>query len=291
MLNNQVRVLITGATGQVGRAVIARLANDRELDVVGSSRAPETADLGVPMLRLDYSDFATIERVLDGVDRLFILTGYTVDMLKQSKALVDHARKAGVKHIVHLGACGDDDTDVAHYGWHQFIECYIAASGIGYTHLRPEIFMQNLLGYGGVPVAQRGVIKHYVGDARMSWVDAEDIADVAAAVLRNPVHHAGKTYRLGYDAKTFHEIADIVAGVIDQPFRYEARPAAEFLDNVLKSGGEPAYMNCVYESFSRLGGEGIRGSDQTFDNFDSITGKRPAMIADFVRKHADEFRY
>src|ERR1700710_1584838 len=118
-------------------------------------------------------------------------------MLRQSKALVDHARKCGVQHIVHLGACGDDDTDVAHYGWHQFIECYIAAAGFRYTHLRPEIFMQNLFGYGGVAAAQQGVIRHYIGRASFSWVDAEDIADVAAAVLQSPDLHEGKTYRLG----------------------------------------------------------------------------------------------
>jgi NAD(P)H dehydrogenase (quinone) len=145
MSGHRPRVLITGATGQVGREVIGRLINDPSLDVVGSSRSPDSANIGVPAVRLDYGDFATIGPALEGVDRLFILTGYTVDMLRQSKALVDQARKSGVRYIVHLGACGDDDTDVAHYGWHQFIECYIAASGIAYTHLRPEIFMQNLL--------------------------------------------------------------------------------------------------------------------------------------------------
>jgi NAD(P)H dehydrogenase (quinone) len=219
------------------------------------------------------------------------LTGYTVDMLRQSKALVDHARKAQVKQIVHLGACGDDDTDVAHYGWHQFIESYIAASGIGYTHLRPEIFMQNLLGYGGVPIAERGVLRHYIGAARWSWVDAEDIADVAAAVLRAPAAHAGQTYRLGSDAKSFAEIAEIISGVIGQPFRYEARPAEEFLDHVLKAGGEPAYMNCVYESFSRLSRGALPGSDRVFATHRSIVGTSPNTIEGFVREHADAFRY
>ena len=113
---DRARVLITGATGQVGRRVIARLADDPTLDIVGASRSPDTARLGVPAVRLDYTDFSTIPAALAGVERLFILTGYTVEMLRQSKALVDHARKCGVQQIVHLGACGDDDTDVAHYG-------------------------------------------------------------------------------------------------------------------------------------------------------------------------------
>ena len=75
--------------------------------------------------------------------------------------------------------------------------------------MRPEIFMQNLFGYGGVHVVENGVIRHYVGHAHLSWIDAEDIAEVAAAVLRDPGTHKGQTYRLGYDAKTFDEIAKI----------------------------------------------------------------------------------
>lgn len=234
--NHKARVLITGATGRVGRLVIERIAEDPALDVVGSSRSPDTAQLGVPAVRLDYSEFSTIPAALEGVERLFILTGYTVEMLRQSKALVDHARKRGVQHIVHLGACGGDDTDVAHYGWHQFVECYIAASGVAYTHLRPEIFMQNLFGYAGLQVTDRGTLRYYIGDASWCWVDAEDIADVAAAVLREPHVHDGKTYRLGYDAKSFGEVAAIIADVIGQPFRYEARPPREFLEAILKAG-------------------------------------------------------
>lgn len=178
MSNTKPRVFITGATGQIGRQVIAKLAGDPDLDIIASSRNPEKANLGVPTVLLDYDRGDTVAPALQGVDRLFILTGYTVDMLRQSKALVDGAQKAGVKHIVHLGACGADDTDVAHYGWHQFVERYIAGSGIAYTHLRPEIFMENILGYGGVPAASNGVLRYYVGNQRLSFIAGEDIGTV-----------------------------------------------------------------------------------------------------------------
>ena len=75
---------------------------------------------------------------------------------------------------------------MAHYGWHQFIERYIEWCGFSFTHLRPEIFMQNLLGYGGESYVKEGVIRHYVGGARLSWVDCEDVAAVAAACLLEP---------------------------------------------------------------------------------------------------------
>src|SRR6202020_3169127 len=104
-------------------------------------------------------------------------------MLGASKDLVNAAKRTCCTHLVRLGACGNDDTRVAHYGWHQFIERYIEWSGIAFTHLRPEIFMQNLLGYGGESYVKQGVIKHYVGGARLSWVDCDDVAAVAAACL------------------------------------------------------------------------------------------------------------
>lgn len=234
---------------------------------------------------------ATIDAALDRVDSLFLLTGYSVEMLRQSKSLVDAARRRDVSHIVHLGACGDDDTDVTHYGWHQFVERYIEWSGIGYTHLRPEVFLQNLLGYSGVRTVSEGMIRHYVGHARQVWIDVEDIAEVAAAVLALPERHGGMTYRLGYDLKSLDEIAGIMARVFGKPVRYEPRPPEEFLRNVLAAGGEPAYMDCAYRSFVRLGTTGIPGSEEVFDNFQAITGRTATLVEDFVRKHAGAFAY
>jgi NAD(P)H dehydrogenase (quinone) len=212
-------------------------------------------------------------------------------MLRQSKDLVNAAKRAGVKHIVHLGACGDDDTRVAHYGWHQFIERYIEWSGIRFTHLRPEIFMQNLLGYGGESYVKHGVIKHYVGAARLSWVDCEDVAAVGAACLLDSSTHAGRTYRLGYEAKTYYELAEAFAEALGQPFSYEPQPPTDFLRNVLAAGAEPAYMKCVFDSYTDLTNGKDIGADEIFDNFHAITGRQPKTIAQFAMKHAARFQY
>jgi NAD(P)H dehydrogenase (quinone) len=281
-----------GATGQVGGSVASLLSEQPQLDVVVAARNPaKAAHLGVPVVHLDLDTIETFAPALEGVDRIFMATGYTVDMLRQSKDLVNIAKKAGVRQIVHLGACGDDDTRVAHYGWHQFIERYIEWSGVMFAHLRPEIFMQNLLGYGGESYVREGVIRHYVGSARLSWVDCEDVAAVAAACLRDPERHAGQTYRLGYEVKSYYEVAEMFTSVLGQPFSYQPRPPSEFLRNVLAAGAEPAYMKCVFDSYSDLTDGTDIGADQVFDNFTSITGGHPRTIADFARRYADRFRY
>jgi len=286
------KILITGATGQVGRGVIPFLAADPGIEVLAAVRTPAKAKhLGVSVVHLDLDRPETMESALKGVDRALLITGYTVDMMRQSKDFLNAARRAGVRHIVHLGACGDNDTRIAHYGWHQFIERYVEWCGFSFTHLRPEIFLQNLLGYGGESYVQKGVIRHYVGKARLSWVDVEDVSEVAAASLLHPEKHQDQTYRMGYQAANYDEIADIFTQVLGQPFSYEPRPPAEFYRNVINAGAEPAYMKCVFDSYSDFtAGRGER-VDAVFDNLPALIGRPPGSIAGFVKKHASRFHY
>jgi uncharacterized protein YbjT (DUF2867 family) len=286
------RILVTGATGQVGAAVIPYLAADPTVEVLAGVRTPAKAKhLSVPVAHLDLDKPETMAKALEGVERALLITGYTVDMLRQSKDFLNAARRAGVKHIVHLGACGNDDTRISHYGWHQFIERYIEWCDFSFTHLRPEIFMQNMLGYGGESYVRQGVIRHYIGKARLSWVDTADVSEVAAASLLHPEKHGGQIYRMGYEAATYDEIAEIFARVIGQPFSYEARSPDEFHRNVLAAGAEPAYMKCVFDSYSDFtAGRGER-VDEVFDNLPALIGKKPRTLADFAARHADNFRY
>ena len=99
---------------------------------------------------LIWMTFRTYETALQGVQRLFMVTGYTVDMLNQGKNLTDAAKDAGVEYIVHVGTFHQPGRPqsklIRHYIWHQLIETYIEASGIGWTHLHPNAFMQNFFG-------------------------------------------------------------------------------------------------------------------------------------------------
>ncbi len=252
--------------------------------------APFTAR-GIATVILDLDDERTHLPALQGIDRLFVVTGYTVDMLRQSKALLDNARKAGVQHVVHLGACGRDDTTVAHWAWHQLVERYIEWCGFSFTHLRPETFMQNLLSYGGKKAIRNGVIDAFVADARLSWVDVDDVARVAALALAYPELHRGQTYRLGYDALSFAELAKLMTAIVGQPFRYEPLAPEVFLEAMRSTGAEMAYMNCVYDHWKRYAAGTIPGADDTFDNFPAITGKQPTKWADFIKRHKAELAY
>ena len=289
------KVLITGATGQVGSKTIEFLAREKDVEIVAAVRSPEKAAAfearGISTVILDFDDESTHLPALQGIDRLFVLTGYTVDMLRQSKALLDNAKLAGVQHVVHLGACGRDDTTVAHWAWHQFVERYIQWRGFSYTHLRPETFMQNVLSYGGKKTIHHGVLNAFVKDARLSWVDVDDVAEVAALALAHPELHSGQTYRLGYDAMGFAELAGLLTKIVGQPFRYEPLAPEVFLEAMKSAGAEMAYMSCVYDHWKRYAAGTIPGADDTFDNFPGITGHQPTRWAEFIERHKAEFAY
>jgi uncharacterized protein YbjT (DUF2867 family) len=285
-------VLVTGATGQIGGELIRILSKDDSLEVVAAARNPEKLKgAGVQVVEFDYDREETLAPALEGIDSVFMLTGYTVDMLKQSYAFVNAAKRAGVNQIVHLGAPGHDNTEVAHWAWHQFVERFIEWSGFQFTHLRPELFMQNLLGYGGAEEEANGIIRHYVGSARLSWVDTKDVAAVAAVVLQQPEKHSGRTYQLGYDAKSYPEIAEIMSAVTGKPFKYEARPPEEFLEGMLAAGADVAYMHCVYQNWIDYEAGRIVGADAVYDNFFELTGREPRTWADFVKENSVAFTY
>ena len=289
------KILIIGATGQVGGKTIEFLLPNKNITIIAAVRTPEKAASftakGISTVILDLDDESTHLPALENIDRVFVVTGYTVDMLRQSKAILDNAKKAGVKHIVHLGACGRNDTTVAHWAWHQFIERYIEWCGFSFTHLRPETFMQNVLSYGGKRAIENGVINAYVEGARLSWVDINDVAQVAALALTNPAIHGGQTYRLGYDAITYPEMAELMTAIVGKPFRYEPLAPEVFLQTMQDAGAEMAYMNCVYDHWKRYAAGTIPGADDTFDNFLEITGRKPTKWVDFIEKHKAELDY
>lgn len=284
-------ILITGATGQVGHYLVKSLQDKGYQDIVLAVRDP--AKLKNPAYRtveMDYDKPETIESALQGIDSIFMMTGYTIDMLVQSKVFIDIAKKSAVKYIVHLGACGDDNAQVAHWAWHQLIERYIEWSGIQYTHLRPESYMQNILGYQGDENLQQGTLRSYFGNAVLSWVDCADVAELAAYCLLNPQQHTGRIYRLGYENKNYTQIAELLTEQLGIPFRYQAENPDEFWQHALKNNLELAYMKSIYDHYVDFTNGKLDRAGIIFDDFQTITGKAPTSLKEFILKHQEQFQ-
>lgn len=229
--NRKPTILVLGVTGQTGRLIVAELDHDPGgVQVRLAARRPEQVERlkaeGRDAVLLDLDDPRTFGQALVGVDRLFLLTGYTVAMLVQSKTIVDAAAKAGVRHVVHQGIFGNWDCTDPHFAWHQLVERYIEGSGMAWTRLHPNVFMELLSNM--MPVRD-GAFPVFWGDRRVGWVAVRDIAAVAAAVLRDgPARHGGKDYWLSTEVASGPEVASIFSEVLGKDVRCEVREPDDF---------------------------------------------------------------
>ena len=178
--------LIIGASGTVGSHLVRELDRDHgDLKIRLSTSRKETAEQwkseGRDSIVLDLNRPQDFDQALIGVRQLFLLTGYSADMLYQSKCLVDAAVDAGVSHIVHHGVFSSRRDFVPHFVWYDMIETYIQASGIAWTHLHPSVITDTVL---RPELLESGSFSVMWGNAQQAWVSAVDIAAVAAVVFR-----------------------------------------------------------------------------------------------------------
>lgn len=291
------KVLLIGATGAIGSALVDKLVPDQQagrLRIVAATRRPEAASwlkqrgIEVRRLDLDEAETAGLEAVrptFTGVDRVFLLTGYHVRMLAQSKAAVDAAKAEGATHLVHVGASATADTTIVHFAWHQLIEAYIERSGLSYTHLRPAAFMQSLRS----SAQPSGVLPHFVGAARPNWVDIGDIAEVAATVLRDPSPHVGRAYDLAAEAAALSEIADLLGKVTGRPWRDEAKEPQLFYEDMVAAGADPVYMACVRNVFERTRNGSLVEPDGVFGDIETVTGRPATSIHQYLERNRELF--
>jgi uncharacterized protein YbjT (DUF2867 family) len=280
------RILVTGATGTVGSAVMDQLrddARDGAIALLGGARsdaaAARLAERGLDAVRLDFDAPETLRPALRGVDAVFLLTGYSVDMLVHAKRVLDAARAEDVGHIVHLGALAADDSPHAHFAWHQLIERAIEGMGFGWTHLHPNFFMDTVW-KGFVQRPDRLV--HFVGDRRVSFIASDDMAAVAAAALRDPARHAGKAYPLAVEAMRFDELAALLAGLTGRPVSYRPRPAAELFGIMERHGAEPLYARGLADGMAEIERGGMPEAGLVSDALETVLGRPPVRWRDFA---------
>jgi uncharacterized protein YbjT (DUF2867 family) len=181
-------ILVTGATGTIGRHLVQQL-QQRGADFTVMSSKPGAA------VQADFADPASLRRAFEGVHTLFLLLPLVPNKLELARNAVAAAQAAGVKHIVRSSGAGADPTSPnALAALQGQIDAVVTASGIPCTFLRPMGFMQNRVTFAAGQI-KSGTYHAPHGQGAQSLVDARDIADAAAAVLLNPAPHAGHAPR------------------------------------------------------------------------------------------------
>ncbi|MBN8280826.1 MAG: NmrA family NAD(P)-binding protein, partial [Gammaproteobacteria bacterium] len=233
---------------------------------------------------------AAVRQALAGVEKAFLLLPNGEHQEAQEKQFTDLAKAAGVKHLVKMSsmeAVANAKSPIPKAHW--AVEQYIRASGLAWTMVKPNFFMQNLLASAKL-IKEQGMFSLPMGEGTTGMADARDIGAVCAEVLagQGPAGkgHAGQSYEItGPEVLTFHEVAAQFTEVLGKPVRYVPMPMAQFrerMTNVLK----PWHLNAVCELFQEIADVGL---DHTTDTFRKLLGRDPIPLRQFIRDHKSAF--
>ncbi|MFI2183862.1 NmrA family NAD(P)-binding protein [Streptomyces sioyaensis] len=277
------RALVLGATGRTGAAVVKTLeATAGQAVPVRASRSKATVEQwneeGEEAVRIDLDDPDTFPGALEGIDRVFLMPGYTSAMNHQTKTLVDAAEDAGVGFLVHLGVFSDGRSTDPHFAWHELVERYIAGSKLAWANVHPHVFMENLL---GVNRLRDGQMVWPMGDKQVGWIANDDIAAVVAKVLaEGPKTHAGEDHYLS--AALGREIPALVLTPDD---------LQRMIDAGLNTA--PANMDATYAAstltWARQNYEGrMDYSAVTTSTVQDLLGREPIHLDSWATTHRQE---
>ena len=284
-------ILITGATGTTGREVVQELRRLGAKGVRALVRDPARADFireaGFETIAGDFGRPETLDAALEGVERALLLTPPTPDTVSQHQDFIVAAVGAGLRHVVKLSAIAADADAPEGFGrWHGQSENLLKTSGLRWTILRPNFFMQNLLGQAG-QIASTGSIYQPVGDARASFIDVRDIAAVAARALTEDGHE-GQTYTLtGPEALSYHDVAAKLSGAAGRGIDYVPVSPEQFRAGAL-GAGLPEWLVSALERLNEMFASGQAA--QVTDDVRRVARREPTTFDRFARDHADAFK-
>jgi uncharacterized protein YbjT (DUF2867 family) len=280
-------ILVTGATGTVGRHLILELKTIRAPFRV-LTRDPEKARVHLGPVECAVGDLSrpeSVAKALFGVEAAFLLSPLDPSLAEWEAGFARAAKKAAVKRLVKLSALGADPRSPAAIArWHGDAEETVKRAGIPGAILRPAAFYQNL--FNNAHSIRRGTLSAPMGSARVAMVDARDVAAAAAAALTSPALD-GKTLTLtGPGAPTYAEAAQVLARVLGRRVEY-ADAAPDDARRGMLAAGMPAWMIDAILGLAEQFRAG-RADVVTNDALEA-TGKEPIPLERFVRDFAPAF--
>ena len=282
-------ILLTGATGKIGgetaKQLLKKGASLRAL-VRDEAKAADLKTAGVELVVGDIADADTVTQALKGAEKAFLLLPNGETQEANEKQFTDLAVAAGVKHLVKMSsmeAVAEAETPIPQAHW--AAEEHIRASGLDWTMVKPNFFMQNLLASAGSIKEQRKFFLP-MGDGTTGMADARDIGAVCAEVLTGE-GHAGQSYEItGPEVLSFHDVADRFSEVLGEKVQYIPLPMEQFRE---KMTGilVPWHLNAVCELFREIADIGL---DHTTDTFKQLIGRDPISVKQFVQDHLVIFK-
>ncbi|MET1175110.1 MULTISPECIES: SDR family oxidoreductase [Paenibacillus] len=272
------KILVTGATGQLGSLVVeALLKNNSAKDVAVSVRNPEKAEAlrtqGVDVRHGDFDQPETLEKAFAGVDRLLLIStdGDNETRIRQHQAAIDAAKSAGVGFIAYTSVVNAEKNTLSLAEVHRATEKAIRESGIPYSFLRNNWYLENEA--GSVQAATQGAPwVHATNNSQVGWATRSDYAHAAATVLAGEGHE-NTVYELSGKLRTQAELAAIVGEVLGQEINVQNVDDAAYAD-IMKGAGLPDFVVSMLVDMQSAIREGALAVES--DTLEKLLG-RPAQ--------------
>jgi uncharacterized protein YbjT (DUF2867 family) len=279
-------ICVTGASGTVGRALVRRLQTANlpfRAAYTSAERASAARAEGIDAVVADYRDPATVRAAFAGCERVFLLGPNTPDQTELELAAVQAAIAAGVRHVAKPSVMGAAHEDFSLALVHRPTERALEASGLAWTHLRPNSFMQNVETFMAPSIRAEGMFFSATDNARISHVDVRDIADVAFAALTED-GHAGRAYLLtGPEAVRYDDVAHLLAAALGRDVHHVALPPADLRHGMLAEGMPESIADRMLD-LERYFREGR--AERVTDDVARVSGHAPRRFVDYVREAA-----
>jgi uncharacterized protein YbjT (DUF2867 family) len=295
METKQESILVTGASGNIGSEVVKQLLGVAPAvsikAAVHSRQNVKKVNDGdrVKVIPIDYNESDTLREALKDVDKLFLLTPDVPNASDLASNAVTEAKKAGIRHIVKQSVMGADlEADVGTMRLHRQVEEIIEQSGIPFTFLRPNEFMQNFINFHSPSIKGNNAFYIPLEDAKVSLVDVRDIADVAVKSLTDEDLHKNKTYLItGPEALSYHQVAEILSNRIGRKINYVNISDEEARAAMKEIGMSDWLINTVSElsDYFRKG-----KASETSSAVEEVTGNKPISFSQFANDYVDAFR-
>jgi uncharacterized protein YbjT (DUF2867 family) len=295
METKQESILVTGATGNIGSEVVKQLSSATPAVKIktGVHSAQNVKKLRdgdrVEVVPIDYNKPETLREALNHVDKLFLLTPDVPNAAELASNLVIEAKKAGIKQIVKQSVMGAAlEADVGTMRLHRQVEKFIEQSGIPFTFLRPNEFMQNFINFHSPSIKGNNAFYVPLEDAKVSLVDVRDIAAVAVKSLIDEDKHKNKTYLItGPEALSYHQVAEILSNTTGRKINYVNISDEEARAAMKEIGMSDWLINTVSElsEYFRKG-----KASEISPTVEEVTGNKPISFSQFANDHAEAFR-
>jgi uncharacterized protein YbjT (DUF2867 family) len=275
-------ILLLGGTGNVGRSTLASLEGKKARFRVGLRSPDRARDLKVESVAFDWSVPETYGPALRGVETVFLLTPVSEQQVGWGHSLLAEAKAAGVRRVVKLSAAGAErEPGIAISRMHRLVERAIEGSGLAWTFLRPNFFMQNFTSYYGVDPAKGGTVYLPHGTGKVSWVDARDVGELAARVLTEEGQHDGNAYTLtGPQSLDTAEACALLAGAVGKPIDYVDVPESA-AQKAMEGQGMPLPMvSALLELHATIRNNWAAGGSPS--EMGRLLGREPRTFAQFA---------